>query len=227
MRLATGKNWARRCGWATIAVVLCLGTIPAMGQDAGDPPEIPCGQTPTEAQTPAEAGYVPMTAQERWHAYLHDNFTGVGALAGFFGAAALGQLGREPREWGLGAEGYWHRVGNHMGRAAIRGSIQSGLAAAMGYDTRYHRMGGHHGLTRAGHALRRTLVTQNAEGHSVFDLPGVAGIYGGDMLAMYWHPHRYTPLGQGLRGGNFGLGFQAAGNLVKEFGPDLKQLWHK
>jgi hypothetical protein len=200
-----------------MCLILALwGGSVAHAQDAGDPPD---SQSPAKAQP-----YIPMTAQERWHAYVQDNFTSPGVVAGFFGAAAIGQLGREPREWGLGAQGYWHRVGNHMGRAAIRGSIQSGLAAALRYDTRYHRMAGHNGLARTGHALRRTLFTQNEAGHSVIDLPGLAGVYGSDMLATYWHPRRYTPFGRGVQAANFGLGFQAAGNLAKEFGPDLKHL---
>jgi len=188
----------------------------AQAQDAGDP---------TGAQPPAPAAaYVPMTDQERWHAYVHDNFTSPGSLFGFFGSAALGQLGREPREWGLGARGYWHRVGNHMGRAAIRGSIQAGLAAALGYDTRYRRLPGQSGLARARHALRRTFLTQNEAGRTVVDVPTLAGVYGGDILATYWHPRRYTPLGRGFQAANFGMAFQAAGNLGKEFGPDLKRL---
>jgi hypothetical protein len=187
-----------------------------MAQDAGDPIDLP--------SLPQTQTYQPMTTQERLQAYVHDNFTGAGAVAGFFGSAAIGQLGREPREWGLGAQGYWHRVGNHVGRAAIRGSIQSSLAAALHYDTRYHRLEGRNGLTRTGHALRRTLVTKDEAGRSVFDLPTVAGVYGSDMLATFWHPNRYTPFGRGLQAGNFGLGFQAVGNLAKEFGPDLKHL---
>jgi len=205
--LAEKRNW----NWVCVAGVLLTLTAPAaLAQDA-------------PATSPAPA-YVAMTNQERWQAYLHDNFIGPAPLVGFFGSAALGQLARDPHEWGLGAQGYWHRVGNHMGRAAIRGSIQAGLAAALRYDTRYHRMPGRSGLTRASHALRRTLFTQDETGHSVLDIPGLAGVYGGDMLATYWHPRRYTPVGRGIRAGNFGMGFQAAGNLAKEFGPDLKHL---
>lgn len=219
MPLVMGKGWMARCGLTLLAclVVSLWGGSLAQAQDvSADPPE---AQPATQAEP-----YAPMTAQERWHAYLHDNFTGPASVVGFFGSAALGQLGREPREWGLGPRGYWHRVGNHMGRAAIRGSIQSGLAAAMGYDTRYHRLEGRKGIVRAGHALRRTLFTQNEAGRSVIDVPTLAGVYGSDMLATFWHPSRYTPLGRGLQAGNFGVGFQAAGNLAKEFGPDLKRL---
>ncbi len=217
MRLSSGNFGAGKCAWTLAVLVLGIsGASAAMAQDAGDP---------TPASDPGvPKPYVAMTSQERWHDYIHDNFTGAAALAGFFASAAIGQLGRDPREWGEGAPGYWHRVGNHMGRAAIRGSIQSGLAAAMHYDTRYHRMPGHNGWSRAGHALRRTLFTQDEHGHTVFDVPGVAGIYGADMLSTYWHPRRYTPFGSGLHGGNFGLGFEAVGNLGKEFGPDLKHL---
>ena len=149
-------------GWVLFSVVLFSGVGVAMAQDAGDPVDEP---KLSAALPAAPETYVAMTNQERWHDYLHDNFTGPAAVAGFFASAAIGQLGREPREWGEGAQGYWHRVGHHMGRAAIRGSVEAGLAAALHYDTRYHRMPGHNGFARAGHALRRTLFTQNETGH--------------------------------------------------------------
>ena len=217
MTLGRANGWIRGCGSAPLGLVLFLaGAGAAIAQDAGDP---------AEPQSPASSpAYVAMTGQERWQAYVHDNYTSPAAAIGFFGSAALGQLSHDTREWGLGAQGYWHRVGNHVGRAAIRGSIESGLAAALHYDIRYQRMPGASGLARTRHALRRTLFTRNQEGKSVVDVPALAGIYGGDMLSTFWHPRRYTPFGSGLRGGNFGLGFQAAGNLAKEFGPDLKHL---
>ena len=209
MPLKTHKGKFASSAW--MGVILCFG-----------------GAAAAQAQDASQSPYTPMTAPERWHDYLHENFIGPGPVIGFFASAALGQMGREPREWGLGAQGYWHRVGNHMGRAAIRGSIQSGLAAALHYDTRYHRLPGENGFVRVRHALSRTLFTQNEAGRSVVDVPTLAGVYGGDMLATYWHPHRYTPMGRGLQAGNLGIGFQAAGNLAKEFGPDLKHaLLHK
>lgn len=219
MPLATsnGRRAGRGLG-PLLCLVLSLSGGPLLRAQEADPPD---PQPPTQAQAQS---YTPMTDAERWHDYLHDNFTGVGPVVGFFSAAAIGQLGRDPHEWGLGAQGYWHRVGNHMGRAAIRGSIEAGLAAALHYDTRYHRLPGDKGLHRARHALRRTFFTRNEDGKTVLDVPNLAGIYGADMLSTYWRPHRFTPFGSGVRAANFGLAFQTAGNLGKEFGPDLKRL---
>ena len=75
------------------------------------------------------------------------------------------------------------------------------------------------------HALRRTFVTRDREGHSVFDISQMTALYTSPMIASTWHPRHYGALTQGFRAGNFGVGAQAVGNLFREFGPDLKHLF--
>lgn len=108
-----------------------------------------------------------------------------------------------------------------------KGGIHSSLAAALGHDTRYFREPEKSGWRRAGHALRRTLITRNSEGASVFDVSNLTAIYAGPLVSSTWHPHRYGPFTQCLRGGDIGMGAQAMSNLLHEFGPDLKRLLHK
>jgi hypothetical protein len=175
-----------------------------------------------DSQPSAPAAYVPMTTQERWSAYLRENFTSPSAILLPFGTALISHIGRDPREWGEGAQGYGHRVGSHLARATMKGTIKFGLAAALRYDTRYHRHEGQKGWQRAGYALRRTFFTCDRSGRTVLDIPGLASIYGSSMLATYWHPQHYGPLAQGLHAANFGIPAQVATNFAKEFGPDLK-----
>lgn len=127
----------------------------------------------------------------------------------------------------MGARGYFERAGSHYARSIVQGGIHSSLAAALGHDTRYFREPEKSGWRRAGHALRRTLITRNSEGASVFDVSNLTAIYAGPLVSSTWHPHRYGPFTQCLRGGDIGMGAQAMSNLLHEFGPDLKRLLHK
>ena len=67
----------------------------------------------------------------------------------------------------------------------------------------------------------------NQAGGRVFDVSGLAGIYAGTMIPMFWHPRGYSPMAQGVRAGDFGVMFQAGNNLIKEFRPDITRLLAK
>ncbi len=79
---------------------------------------------------------------------------------------------------------------------------------------------------RTGHAILRTFLTYDRTGHRVFDLPGLAGMYCGSMLMMYWYPRGYGPLTTGVQVGNFTVAVQSVVIIVKEFSPDIKRVFH-
>ena len=178
--------------------------------------------SPLIEPVPSAPAYIPMSLHERWHGYLHENLLGSKFVIGVFASAFISHISRDPVEWGVGANGYVHRVENRFFTAGIDGVVHSSLAAALHQDTRYHRGDGT-ALQRAGHAMGRTFFTYNEAGHRVFDFSGMAGIYGSSMLSTYWHP-RPSPMGAGVRAGNFGVIVQAGTNLFKEFEPDVKRL---
>lgn len=172
------------------------------------------------AQSPSEP-YSPLTPAERWRLWETDNFTGSYAYFRALGSASGLQVAGDPAEW-KGFSGYAKRAASQFAGFAIQGSIQSSLAAAVGYDTRYapsHRTGF---FARSGHAISRTFVTTNAEGKSRLDAPNLAGIYGAAMIQTLWYPARYN-WKDGLRNGNINVGFDAGINLLREFGPDIKR----
>jgi hypothetical protein len=106
----------------------------------------------------------------------------------------------------------------------VSGSLLSpGVAfRSLASDTRYFREPGKSGWQRTRHALRRTFVTQNREGHTVFDVSEMAGLYGAPMASTLWNRAANGAFRQGVRGGTLGIGMQAGSNLFKEFGPDIK-----
>jgi hypothetical protein len=130
-------------------------------------------------------------------------------------------------EWRLGTRGYARRVEDRFYRAMIGGTVHSSITALLHHDTRYLPAQDPSRTHRIAHALARTFVTLDDSGHQVFDISGLAGIYVGSMLPMYWHPRHYSPWNQGVRAGNFGVMFHAGSNLIQEFQPDLKRLFSR
>jgi hypothetical protein len=72
-----------------------------------------------------------------------------------------------------------------------------------------------------------TFTTYRQDGRLTLDVPQFAGAYGSGMLSTYWYPHGlYSPLVQGVQFGHEQMGEIAVGNLVQEFGPEMKRALH-
>jgi hypothetical protein len=190
------------------------------------PPD-PIAQNPTQSDVQTAPSYAAMTSGQRWNDFVSTSLASPSVALRVLTSAALSHINREPVSWGMGSRGFFERAGSHYARFAVQGSIHSGLAAALGHDTRYFREPGKTGWRRARHALRRTFVTRDREGHEVFDISQMTAFYASPMIATAWHPRHCGALTQGFRAGNFGVGAQAVGNLFREFGPDLKHLLRK
>jgi hypothetical protein len=171
-----------------------------------------------------------MTASQRWNDYVSSSILSPGVAFRSLASAAISHVNRDPIQWGQAPRGYFQRAGDHWARFAVKGTIHSGLAAALGHDTRYFREPEQTGWHRTRHALRRTFLTRNREGHTVFDVSQMVSMYGSPMLSDLWLPRNmhHSALSQGARAGTFGIATQAGTNLFKEFGPDLKRaILHK
>lgn len=201
----------RRITVATWILILCHA-LPSAAQDSGRSPE---------------KTYSPMSKKERWNQYISDNFVNQGAYFKAFGASLGGSTANRPAQWGGSAERYSLNFASQFARFAIAGTVQSSIAAAFAYDTRYHQCECEGGWKRAGHALSRTFVTYDSSGHHKLDVPGLSGIYAGSMLMMYWYPRGYDPLTNGVRNGNIALGVTTGVYLIKEFSPELKRMFHR
>jgi hypothetical protein len=171
--------------------------------------------------------YTPLSRHERWHGFLHETFLGTQPALQIFGTALLDHIGHAPTQWGVGFHGYSKRLENRLFSTLIDGGVHSTMAAILRQDTRY--IPAHDGRfgRRAAHALKRTLFTYSASGERVFDISGLSGIYAGTMIPELWHPSGYSPLHQGVQAGNFGVMFQAANNLIREFRPDIMHVFAK
>ncbi len=176
---------------------------------------------------PAAPSYVPLNSHERWKRYWDESFLSPGLYFAALGSATFAQLANDPPEWRQGAAGYGRRSVSLLGLFAMDVTIHEGGAAVLGYDPRYFHCKCTGLLPRTGHALVWSFITHDNKGRVRIDFPALAGAYGSGMLSMYWYPHRYSPLTDGVRVGTQDLGFQIGVNVLREFGPEIKRVFRR
>ena len=73
-----------------------------------------------------------------------------------------------------------------------------------------------------------TFTTYRQDGGLVLDMPQIAGAYGSGIVSTYWYPHHlYTPRWcREFSLGSEQMGEVLIGNLIQEFGPDLRRGLH-
>ena len=207
--------------WAAVIFVFAFCGTPVFGQQkrATDAPE---------KVLPLAPNYVPMTNEERWKDYVHQNFGQPGAFFQTFFTALGDQTGNVPSEWGKGPGVFPRRFSSEFAQFTIGGTIKSAMAAGLHEDTRFYPCACRGMWRRTAHALSRTFVTYNENGKRTLDIAGLASLYGGPMIMTTWYPARYTPLGYGVRQGNLAVGITAGIYVIREFSPELKGLFrHK
>ncbi len=182
----------------------------------------PSAASPITPGTP----YVPMTGEERWKLYLHDNFEDPTAYFRALGAGAGQQIANAPPEWHQGAKAYFKRSGSSFGQFLADDSVRTVLAAAAGLDTRYHLCGCEGAKARVLYAIKWTFITRNHEGKVRFDWARFSGDYAGAFIANAWYPDRYG-VKDALRSGHQQAAFEIGGNILREFTPEIKRLFHR
>ncbi len=175
---------------------------------------------------PVLPDYQPLTSAQRWDRYFNGTLLSSTLYGASFGAALVDHLHHDPPEWRQGFAGYTRRSASEYGLHVIDATVHQGAAAALGYDPRYRHCDCSGFFRRSAHAIKWSFVTRNSAGQTRFDLPVMAGSYGGGMLSTMWYPHRYNALSDGVRVGNKEVGLHVGLNILHEFGPELKRAFH-
>lgn len=169
-------------------------------------------------------GYEPLSGDERWHNFWNDTMLSPLAYVGALGGAYGQQMSDQPREWRSSFAGYTKRVGVNLAQFGSQEAIHQGGAALMHTDPRYLNCRCKGGLQRTWYALKMSFLTYKQDGEEMVDIPQLAGAYGGAIISDVPYPSHYSPLLQGVRGGNIQIGANVAINLFREFSPELSRL---
>ena len=172
--------------------------------------------------------YAPITPAERWQEFKRDSFTSPdGYLVPLF-PAGIAHLKNKPTQWGQGAEGFGRRAGYAYATNFMDDSILHASAAILKNDVRYEASKDSKVLLRLRHAISRTFVTRAHDGRLTFNASNFMSSYGAGMLATYMLPSEsYEPLKYGVRQGHVLIAAHAGSNLLKEFTPEIKKLFHR
>jgi hypothetical protein len=149
----------------------------------------------------------------------------VGPTALFEDAAYAGflQIDDSPKEWGQGWAAYGRRYWSTAATSGIHSALAFGLDTSLREDPRYFRSVGGGFWSRAGHAVRGTVLTHTDHGTETLSIWRFGSAYGAAYISNQWYPGRLNTVGLGFADGSIRLGFDLVSNLASEFGPDLKR----
>lgn len=202
-----------------------------------------CGQTPADANpvagtTPPSLppirprswntirkgeAFVPMTGSDRIHFLWRRTIASPGVPARAMFQAAFDQKANWPEKWGQGWDAYGQRVLFHMGRSGARNLIESGAAAALGYDQRYVRCNCEGVLRRTGHALAMSFVTYDRNGHWAPNVPRIGSTVAVEYLVLPMLPDGTRTSREVTRGLGLHVASGSIVNIWREFSPDLRR----
>ncbi len=200
-QVAETRDWARKIG--TLPPLISLR--PKL--DRADP-------------TRANLQSGSLTPKDRFDFYAKTTFGPISLPGTLFGAF-WGHWRNDPPEWKPDASGFGRRFASGYGRNIISNTIQFGVAAAVKTDPRYRPSGEHSIWRRTKYAVAYSFVTHKVDGGVTFDFARVAGSYGAAYASNLWYPEYETDVDDTLYRGTTAFLSGVAGNLLREFVPDL------
>ena len=168
-----------------------------------------------------DEAFAPMTGEERAHFLLRRVVLSPGAPARALFLGALDQRANEPAAWGQGFDAYSRRFANRWARTAVRNTIESGAAAALGYEQRYIQCKCDGAMRRLGHAMSMHFVTYDRHGHWVPNIPRMGSTIAAEYIGLTWLPPGERTARQATRGLALNLAVGGFANVWREFSPPL------
>ena len=149
-----------------------------------------------------------------------------------FSASAVGSAGlgaavtqgtNTPSEWGQGAGGFGKRLGSAFGKHLVKSGIQYPVGKLFHEEFGYQRSNKRGVGPRLKYALTSTVIThKTTTGKRTVSKGELAGAFGSGMISRVWQPASTRTVGLGFASGGITLGVDAAGNVVREFWPEIR-----
>ncbi len=181
---------------------------------------------PNYRTTPDRTHYQPLTASEKWHLAWRDSTDpGTFVLAGFL--AGIDQWTNAHPSFGQGAQGYFHRFGTNYADLAIGDMMTTAVFPTLLHqDPRYFRWGeGHSTGSRLGHAVKQIFWTRTDSGGHAVNVSELLGNGVAVGISNAYYPDGRTVSDNLGRWGQQ-IGLDMAGNILKEFWPDIARKTH-
>jgi hypothetical protein len=184
------------------------------------------GIIPNNRTAPTLANYKPLTAGQKFKLATRDAVDrGTFLLAAGF--AGQSQLTNANPSFGQGAKGYAHYFVTSYADWAIGDYMTEAVFPVMLHqDPRYFRKGTGSGLSRLGYAMGQIFWTHtDSRGHA-FNFSEIGGNAAAVAISQAYYPENRTAANAVQKLG-VQVGVDMAGNVVKEFYPEIRRMLHK
>ena len=202
---------------------ICNGqqTPPATGQTQPQNTRI-FGIIPNYRTFPTLTNYKPLAPKEKFKIAFDDAFDrGTFVLAAAFAGEA--QLSKSDRSFGEGIEGYSHYFVTGYADLAIGDFMTEGIYPTLLHqDPRYFRRGDGSGWARLAYAMGQIFWTHKDSGGTQFNFSEIVGNSTAVAISTAYYPEG-RDWGSAASKLGMQIGVDMAGNILKEFWPDLRR----
>jgi hypothetical protein len=177
---------------------------------------------PNYRTSPSLENYHPLTAGEKFRIASEDTLDrGTITLGAILGAE--GQLTNSNRTFGQGAEGYSRYFGAAYGDLFVGNYMTEAVFPTLLHqDPRYFRRGTGSGWARLGYSMSQIVLTRSDSGSRQFNYSEVVGNSAAVAISNAWYADNRNA-GSAASQLGMQIGFDMAGNILKEFWPDLER----
>ena len=221
---------ARNRPLAFLVVVLVLGFFPrvASAQDASADDEHPriFGIIPNYRTFPTLTDYHPLTPKAKFKVAMEDALDrGTFVLAALFAGDA--QWTNSTPSFGRGVAAYARYYTAAVGDLDLGDVMTEAVyPAALRQDPRYFRRGTGSGWARIGYAVGQIFWTHTDAGGTQFNVSEIAGNATAVAIGNAYYPDNRT-LSSNVSKLSLQIGVDMAGNVLKEFSPDLERVFSR
>ncbi len=178
------------------------------------------GIIPNNRTSPSLVMYKPLSKREKFKLASEDAFDrGTFALAAVFAGQA--QLSNSNPSFGQGVQAYAHYFGTACADLMIGDFMTEAVfPTLLREDPRYFRRGTGNGWSRLGYAMGQIFWTHTDSGGTQFNFSEIAGNSAAVAISNTYYPDTRNAADALSRLG-MQIGVDMAGNILKEFWPDL------
>ncbi len=183
---------------------------------------------PGEATTVAGSMvYAPLSPQCKLDLFLKQTYSPYTFASAAFGATEAQATSQWPH-YGGGMQGWGKRFGATLANTESRRFIQGfALSTMLHQDPRYFYSPNRRFFPRVWYSLTRVAITKNDHGDSTFNTSEFLGTLFTSALQNSYYPRHDRSLGDTMNRFSGALSSDAIGDLLREFTPDMKRLFHK
>jgi len=175
----------------------------------------------------APSAYAPMSRHCKFELVLRQTYSPYTFASAAFDAT-WAQMWAVWPQYGGGMQGWGKRLGATLADTESRRFIQNFVLASMLHeDPRYFPSDKRGLVSHAWYAATRVLVTRDDYGRNVFNQSEFLGASLTSSLQDAYYPRPDRTLGATMNRVEGSLSSDATTNILKEFTPDLKRLFHK